>query len=122
LIVKRLETGKNAKALARVVVSLLLPYKKDVLTITTDNGSEFADFKYIEKWLDTQVFFAHPYSSWEKGAIENANGLIRQYLPKGMDFNDVTNDEITQVQYRINRRPRKKLQFETPKTVFYRNL
>ena len=122
LIVKRLEAGKNAKALARVVVSLLLPYKKDVLTITTDNGSEFADFKYIEKWLDTQVFFAHPYSSWEKGAIENANGLIRQYLPKGMDFNNVTNDEITQVQYRINRRPRKKLQFETPKTVFYRNL
>lgn len=122
LIVKRLEAGKNAKALARVVVSLLLPYKKDVLTITTDNGSEFADFKYIEKWLDTQVFFAHPYSSWEKGAIENANGLIRQYLPKGMDFNDVTNDEITQVQYKINRRPRKKLQFETPKTVFYRNL
>lgn len=97
LIVKRLETGKNAKALARVVVSLLLPYKKDVLTITTDNGSEFADFKYIEKWLDTQVFFAHPYSSWEKGAIENANGLIRQYLPKGMDFNDVTNVSSTKI-------------------------
>ena len=122
LIVKRLAKGKNAKALARAVVSQLLPYKDSVLTITTDNGSEFADFKYIEKWLDTQVFFAHPYSSWEKGAIENANGLIRQYLPKGLDFNEVSDEKIQQVQFKINRRPRKKLQFESPKSAFYRRL
>ena len=122
LIVKRLDKGKNAKVLARTVVSLLLPYKDSVLTITTDNGSEFADFKYIERWLDTQVFFAHPYSSWEKGAIENANGLIRQYLPKGLDFNQVPDNEIQKVQFKINRRPRKKLQFESPKSAFYRRL
>ena len=122
LIVKRLSKGKNAKALARQVVAELLPFKRSVLTITTDNGSEFADFKYIEKRLDTQVFFAHPYCSWEKGAIENANGLIRQYLPKQIDFNDVTDREIEQIQFKINRRPRKKLQFEMPKSVFYRNL
>lgn len=122
LIVKRLDKGKNARALARTVVSQLLPYKKHVLTITTDNGSEFADFKYIEKWLDTQVFFTHPYSSWEKGAIENANGLIRQYLPKGLEFNDVSDSNIQQVQFKINRRPRKKLQFESPKSAFFRRL
>lgn len=114
--------GKNAKALARTVVSQLLPYKKHVLTITTDNGSEFADFKCIEKWLDTQVFFTHPYSSWEKGAIENANGLIRQYLPKGLDFNEISDSNIQQVQFKINRRPRKKLQFESPKSAFFRRL
>ena len=122
LIMKRLPNGRKSKDLARQVVAQLLPYKDSVLTITTDNGSEFADFKYIEKWLGTSVYFAHPYCSWEKGAIENANGLIRQYLPKQLDFNDVTDGEIEQLQFKINRRPRKKLQFETPKSVFYRNL
>lgn len=122
LIIKRLPNGRNARELARQVVKELLPFKASVLTITTDNGSEFADFKYIEKRLDTQVFFAHPYCSWEKGAIENANGLIRQYLPKQTDFNEVTDTEIEQLQFKINRRPRKKLNFQAPKTVFYRNL
>lgn len=51
-------------------------------SITTDNGSEFAAHQVIAKELNTTVFFAHPYSSWEKGAIENMNGLIRQYVPK----------------------------------------
>ena len=119
---KRLPNGRKSKELARQVVTQLLPYKNSVLTITTDNGPEFADFKYIEKRLATKVYFAHPYCSWEKGAIENANGLIRQYLPKQLDFNDVTDREIEQVQFKINRRPRKKLQFEAPKSVFYRNI
>jgi IS30 family transposase len=122
LIMKRLPNGRKAKDLARQVVTQLLPYKDSVLTITTDNGSEFADFKYVEKWLGTQVFFTHPYCSWEKGAIENSNGLIRQYLPKQLDFDKVTDQEIEQIQFKINRRPRKKLQFEAPKSVFYRNL
>jgi IS30 family transposase len=122
LIMKRLPNGRKSKELARQVVTQLLPYKNSVLTITTDNGPEFADFKYIEKRLATKVYFAHPYCSWEKGAIENANGLIRQYLPKQLDFNDVTDREIEQVQFKINRRPRKKLQFEAPKSVFYRNI
>lgn len=122
LIMKRLPNGRKSKELARQVVTQLLPYKNNVLTITTDNGPEFADFKYIEKRLATKVYFAHPYCSWEKGTIENANGLIRQYLPKQLDFNDVTDREIEQVQFKINRRPRKKLQFEAPKSVFYRNI
>jgi IS30 family transposase len=122
LIMARLPSGRKSKELARQVVRQLLPYKDSVLTITTDNGPEFADFKYIEKRLDTKVYFAHPYCSWEKGAIENANALIRQYLPKQLDFNDVTDSQIKQVQFKINRRPRKKLQFEAPKSVFYRNL
>lgn len=74
--------GKNAKAVARLVVQMLSPFERHVLSITTDNGTEFADHKFIAKMLHTKVFFAHPYSSWEKGLIENTNKLIRQYIPK----------------------------------------
>jgi IS30 family transposase len=63
-------------------VDLLLPYKDHVHSITTDNGMEFAKHEYIAKRLTTSVYFADPYSSWQKGAIENMNKLIRQYLPK----------------------------------------
>ena len=70
--------GKNAKAVAKVVVQLLRPFERHVLSITTDNGTEFAEHKYIAKMLHTKVYFTHPYSSWEKGLIENTNKLIRQ--------------------------------------------
>ncbi|MBD5269706.1 MAG: IS30 family transposase, partial [Bacteroides sp.] len=66
--------------------------------------------------------FADSYSSWQKGAIENANKLIRQYIPKGTDFSTLTDAFIRQIQYKINRRPRKKLNFESPKTVFFRRI
>ena len=112
MMMRKLTKGKNAKALARTVVSMLLPYKGHVLTITTDNGSEFAEFKYIEKRIGTKVFFAHPYCSWEKGHIENTNGLVRQYITKNMELNEIEDETIKQIQYklnrRLNRRPRKK--------------
>ena len=66
------------------------------------------------------VFFADSYSSWQKGAIENANKLIRQYIPKGTDFSTLTDAFIRKIQCKINRRSRKKLNFESPKTVFFR--
>ncbi|MDE6283347.1 MAG: hypothetical protein K2L97_05085 [Muribaculaceae bacterium] len=68
------------------------------------------------------IFFADSYSSWQKGAIENANKLIRQYIPKGTDFSTLTDAFIRKFQYKINRRPRKKLYFESPKTVFFRQI
>ena len=122
MMMRRLPKGKKAEALAKTVVSMLLPYKKHVRTITTDNGSEFADFKYIEKHIDTQVYFAHPYSSWEKGRIENMNGLVRQYITKDMQLVDIDDETIKQVQYKLNRRPRKKLDFDTPKSSFFKNI
>lgn len=61
---------------------MLLPYKHNVKTITTDNGPEFADHKWLEKALYTKIYFAHPYCSWEKGLIEYTNKLYRQYIPK----------------------------------------
>lgn len=122
LLIRKLPKGKNAKDLARRAYAALLPYKDWIKAIVTDNGSEFAEFKYIEKWLNTSVFFTHPYSSWEKGSIENANGLIRQYLPKGLDFNTVSDDEILSIQYKLNDRPRKKLGFFAPKDAFFRKI
>lgn len=75
--------GKDPGELARAVVRLLTPYRGKVLTITTDNGSEFARHDFVTKRLGARVFFAEPYSSWQKGAIENANKPRRQYIPRG---------------------------------------
>ena len=105
----------------KALVRLLLPYKKHILTIITDNGIEFRNHRQIAGKLRTAVYFADPYSSWQKCAVENANKLFRQYFPKGTDFNLVTQDELDKIQYKINRRPREKLNFSTPKNEFYKN-
>ena len=68
------------------------------------------------------VYFADSYSAWQKGAIENANKLIRKYIPKKADFNDFTDVYIKKVQYKLNKRPREKLQFDTPKLCFFKNI
>lgn len=122
LLMERLPYGKNPEKVAETAVRLLFPYRKNVLTITTDNGSEFSRHKVISKQLKAPVFFADSYSSWQKGAIENTNKLIRQYIPKGTDFNDITDEFIHSVQLKINRRPREKLNFSTPKDEFFKHL
>ena len=101
---------------------LLWPYRKNVLSITTDNGVEFCRHRRIAEALKTTVYFADSYASWQKGAIENANKLIRQYIPKGTDFRELTDEFIHSVQLKINRRPREKLNFSTPKDEFFRLL
>lgn len=120
LFMRKLERGKNADELARTVVHMLAPFKEYVKSITTDNGSEFASHEKIAKALDTKVYFADPYASWQKGGIENANGLIRQYIPKGSVFDHVSQQEITEYARKINSRPRKKLNFKTPRECFYK--
>lgn len=75
-------------------VRLLLPLKEHIRTITSDNGKEFAEHKNIAEKLGVDFFFAHPYHSWERGANENTNGLIRQYIPKGSSFENLTDDYI----------------------------
>lgn len=119
VLMERLRHGKNAVEAAKVIVRLLLPYKKHVKTITTDNGSEFSAHTYVSEKIKAPVFFADPYSSWQKGSIENANKLIRQYIPKGVDFDDFSDDFIKSVQYKLNRRPREKLDFSSPSKVFF---
>ncbi|MDR1171424.1 MAG: IS30 family transposase [Bacteroidales bacterium] len=82
MMMEKLEHGKNAKELTKVVYRLLFAYIKHVHSITGDNGTEFADHENIAKLLKTRFFFTHPYSSWEKGLIENTNKLVRQYISK----------------------------------------
>ncbi|MDR0693981.1 MAG: IS30 family transposase, partial [Prevotellaceae bacterium] len=113
LLTKKLPKGKNAKNLAIELFYLLLPYKKMVLSITSDNGSEFYEHKKIAKLLDTEFYFAHPYSSGERGLNEYTNKLIRQYIPKKEYFNNFSDEDILTFQYKINRRPRKLLNFDS---------
>lgn len=117
VLIARLE-GKNALELARAVVRLMAPFKDLVLSITSDNGLEFAMHKYIARKLDAEFYFAHPYSSWERGLNEYSNRLIRQYIPKKTDFNDVNGQQIRDITMKLNSRPRKNLNFKTPGSVF----
>jgi IS30 family transposase len=118
-ICRYLPKGKVAKYVAEAVIDELLPYKEYVRSITTDNGSEFAEHKVIAKKLDTVVYFAHPYCSWEKGQIEYCNKLLRQYVLKKEIINKHNTMNLKQIQMKINRRPRKNLGFEKPFELFY---
>ena len=122
LFMTKLAHGKKSGPLAKAVRHLLLPYKKHIKTITTDNGPEFAAHKLITKYLGAVVYFADPYASWQKGAIENTNKLIRQYIPKQANFDDFTDKKIASIQKKINSRPRQKLRFETPKAEFFKRI
>lgn len=105
--------SKKPEDVEKAVIRLLLPFKKSVHTITTDNGVEFRNHKAIAKALGCVVYFADPYCSGQKGAVENANKIFREYFPKGTDFRSVTQDELNKVQYQINDRPRKTKLFNT---------
>ena len=123
LLMEKLKHGKKAKPVARTVWKLLLPYKGEALkSITTDNGSEFAEHEWITKKLNVPVYFADSYCAWQKGSIENANKLIRQYIPKGTDISTLTDGRIAKIRMKINARPREKLNFLTPKEVFFKNI
>lgn len=111
LFMKKLKYSKDAKNLALTVIEMLNPIKNKLKTITTDNGKEFSAHEIISEALGVDVFFTDPYSSWQKGAIENANGLIRQYIPKKVSFNDYDDKDIKDIEEEINRRPRKKTRF-----------
>ena len=84
------------------------------MTVTTDNGTEFCNRKAIAMGLNTTVYFTGPYSSWQKGSIENVNGLIRQYIPKSTPMKHLIDNNINVIATKINIRPRKKLYFSTP--------
>ena len=87
-------------------------------TLTLDNGKEFARFKEIEKGTGLTVYFADPYSAWQRGTNENTNGLLRRYFPKGSDFRNVTEEALASVVKKLNHRPRKCLNYQTPHEVF----
>jgi len=110
---------KTAEAVANATIELLKPYQDRVLTITADNGKEFAQHEKVAGALECDYYFAHPYSSWERGLNENTNGLLRQFFPKGSRFEEVTERDLNRAKGMLNRRPRKTLGYATPTEVFF---
>jgi len=110
---------KTSNQVTKAINKLFLPIKKFVLTMTSDNGKEFSDHEVLAEKLTAKFYFAHPYSSFERGLNENTNGLIRQYFPKDRDFTTITNEEIIRAIKKLNNRPRKCLGFNTPNYVFF---
>lgn len=115
--------GKLARATAELTAQRayeLLQVDKDrVLTITADNGSEFHSYKDIEASLDITFYFATPHHAWERGSNENLNGLLRQYLPKGTNLNNLSQQECDRIAELLNDRPRRRLGYRTPNEVYY---
>ena len=128
VMMEKLPYGKRAKPLAKTVVRMLYAYRKYLKTITTDNGSEFAAHLDITAGLrmkgldDVTVYFADSYCSWQKGAVENVNKLIRQYIPQKPNFNNIPDQYVKNVAKKLNLRPRKKLGFSNPKTEFFKQI
>jgi len=113
-----LVSQRTKEAVKKMIISLLADLP--VHTITCDNGKEFASHEQIAKALGAKIYFAHPYSSWERGTNENTNGLIRQYIPKDTKFSALTHEDIEFTENRLNTRPRKCLSFTSP-VVFLNN-
>lgn len=118
VVIKKVET-KHADGVTAATIELLKAYSGKLFTITADNGKEFSGHETIAKELGVDVYFAHPYSSWERGLNENTNGLIRQYFPKGSSFEEITDEQVQDVMYRLNHRPRKGLNYQTPHVAFF---
>lgn len=110
---------KHASVVSAKMIQQFSSYIHKAKTLTLDNGKEFYDYKKLEESLNIKVYFADPYSSWQRGTNEHANGMLRRYFPKGTDFSKVTNRQLQAVVDKINNRPRKSLQYRTPVEVFY---
>ena len=109
---------KTAALVSDAIIQLLTPYIEHTHTLTPDNGKEFAYHQQIAKQLDTKVYFANPYSSWERGLNEHTNGLLRQYLPKKMRLDNIADKQVNKAVALLNSRPRKSLDYQTPQAVF----
>jgi transposase, IS30 family len=109
---------REAELVKQAALDLLADLKPHLHTITADNGKEFAQHQLISQALGVDFFFAHPYHSWERGANENLNGLIRQYVPKSTNINDLSDEYILTVQENLNNRPRKRHNFTSPNQMF----
>lgn len=111
---KSKKADEVAKMFSKKLNQLNPLFKK---TMTYDNGIEMARHEKITRKTGMKIYFAHPYSSWERGTNENTNGLIRRYLPKGTDFNQINKKQLMIIQEKLNNRPRKIIGFKTPKEI-----
>ena len=108
----------TAGVVAQAIIRMMMPHIDKVHTLTFDNGSEFVQHEKIAKALNAKTYFAHPYSSWERGINENTNGLLRQFLPKGTDFTKVSWQFVKRAVDYLNNRPRKTRGYLTPNQLF----
>jgi len=107
--------NRSAQTKKDTLVSRLLGYpKKARLTLTADNGAENSYHLQITEKLGLDVFFAHAYHSWEKGTVENTNGRIRRYIPKGVSLDQISSEQIQALEHKLNSTPRKCLRYLTP--------
>ena len=110
----------DSNAATKAIVDILeeLASKGLAKTITSDNGMQFAGHETVAEELGINYYFARPYHSWERSSNENTNGLARQYIPKGTDFDTITDEFLEHVEKMLNSRPRRRLGFRTPDEVF----
>jgi IS30 family transposase len=109
---------KTTTAVTESINKHMAPIAKLVITITLDNGKEFSQHEALSNKLKADVFFAKPYHSWERGLNENTNGLVRQYFPKKIPFDNISDSELQWVARKLNSRPRKCLGYKTPFELF----
>ena len=110
--------SRSAHVVSQAIIRLLRPVKERVKTLTFDNGSEFVKHERIARALEATTYFAHPYSSWERGINENTNGLLRQFFPKRTDFRKISWQQVQQAVAYLNNRPRKTRGYRTPNQLF----
>ena len=119
LLKAQIVPNRTAHVVSEAIYKLLK--FENVKTLTADNGKEFSYHKKIERDLETQLYFADPYCSWQRGTNENTNGLLREFIPKGTDIADVTEDDLHYYTTLINTRPRKVLNWRTAQSCHYSN-
>jgi len=110
--------SRSAQVVGNAIIRILRPFKGRVKTLTFDNGSEFVTHETIAHALDAKTYFAHPYSSWERGINENTNGLLRQFFPKKTDFRQISWKQVKEAVDNLNNRPRKTRDYLTPNQMF----
>lgn len=120
LIVGKLQDKRSNTYSEKTIKKLSKIPEKYLKTMTVDNGKEFSGFKQIEQELGVKVYFADPYSAWQRGTNENTNGLLRRYFPKGYDFNSITENLVNKVVSKLNNRPKKCLGYRTPREVLFK--
>jgi IS30 family transposase len=120
VLIGKLE-ARTVQQLNRGTLRIARRHADQFATITADNGSEFHGYALIEQALALKFYFATPHHSWERGTNENTNGLIRQYIPKGVNMAKLTQHDCNVIATKLNTRPRKRLDYKTPHECFYPN-
>ena len=116
-------TGKHADTTARAIIDTLLHLPGEARrSITFDRGTEFASYQIMKQELGADIWFCDPHSPWQRGMIENTNGIVRRDMPRKTDITDYTDNDINTIQMLINSTPRKCLGFKTPEEAFFQNL